>query len=186
MWRNQLAVCRFSISKQSRFKNKDRSANFCLKIIYPSYSNFIISSLKGTAIWELFLKSDQIWLILTNQLWKNLKNEILQNFTDQRQKQINVTNSWKFQFKIKWRNMWRNQLAVCRFSVTNQWVLVHGGPCASWLPSENGKIYGPHLLSGKKYLLINHDWCRWLAERVIFSTRLNTVLQFLARTLKVF
>ena len=171
MWRNQLAVCRFSISKQSRFKNKDRSANFCLKIIYPSYSNFIISSLKGTAIWELFLKSDQIWLILTNQLWKNLKNEILQNFTDQRQKQINVTNSWKFQFKIKWRNMWRNQLAVCRFSVTNQWVLVHGGPCASWLPSENGKIYGPHLLSGKKYLLINHDWCRWLAERVyLFNT----------------
>ena len=118
---------------------------FCLKIIYPSYSNFILSSLKGTAIWELFLKSDQIWLILTNQLRKNLKNEILQNFTDQRQKQIKVTNSWKFQFKIKWRNMWRNQLAVCRFSVTNQWVLVHGGPCASWLPSENGKIYGPHL-----------------------------------------
>ena len=120
---------------------------------------------KSTEISEI--RSNQTWLSLVNQLWRKSETNWFGTWTDQ----IKDKSKSKLEISKRFQNMWRNQLAVCRFSVTNQWVLVHGGPCASWLPSENGKIYGPHLLSGKKYLLINHDWCRWLAERVyLFNT----------------
>ena len=131
---------------------------------------------KSTAIREI--RWNQTWLSLMNQLLEKIWNELVWN--------LNRPN-WRQKLEItkRFQNMWRNQLAVCRFSVTNQWVLVHGGPCASWLPSENGKIYGPHLLSGKKYLLINHDWCRWLAERVyLFNTIKYGCAVFSLRTVK--
>ena len=110
--------------------------------------------------------------ILTNQVekFRQMRRAIVWT-----KKKIKATNN-------KELKVWKCEEikpAVCRFSVSNQWVLLHGGPCASWLPSENGKFMAT---CSKKYLLINHDWCRWLAERVIFSTRLNTVLQFLVIT----